>query len=245
MGGPARRSLTPVFFRKRRADPEADPARLAEVGATVRSRLLEDPRAQPLGGHRADLFSIPGFASAQECGALAKLIEQDATPSRLYNDSGYGAGVRTSSTHYFGDSALALKLGERIDTLLGLPRENAEPMQGQRYRQGEEYRHHADYFRTERDHWQRERQRGGQRTWTAMLYLNTVDEGGATDFPRLGLAVAPEAGMLLAWNNMDRAGRPNPHTFHAGNPVSAGAKYVITQWYRLGPWITLNEAPIP
>ena len=229
-----------MFFRKRSVDREADPAQLAEVGAAVRSRLLDDPRAIPLAGHRADVFKIPRFATAQECRALVALIEQDASPSRLYNDSGYGAGVRTSSTHYFDDNQLALQLGERIDTLLGLARANAEPMQGQRYREGEEYRHHADYFRTERDHWQREKQRGGQRTWTAMLYLNIVDDGGATDFPRLGLAIAPESGMLLAWNNMDRVGRPNPLTFHAGSPVEAGVKYVITQWYRVGCWTTLT-----
>jgi prolyl 4-hydroxylase len=229
-----------MFFKRRRNDPEADPARLSDVGTAVRSRLLDDPRVIPLGGHRADLFKVPVFATAQECRALISLIEQDATPSRLYNDSGHGAGVRTSSTHYFGEQAMAAKLGNRIDALLGLPRESAEPMQGQRYRQGEEYRHHADYFRTERDHWQREKLRGGQRTWTAMLYLNTVEAGGATDFPRLGLAVDPESGMLLVWNNMDRAGSPNTLTFHAGSPVRAGTKYVITQWYRLNPWTTLT-----
>lgn len=225
-----------MFFRKRRVDPEADPTLLAQIGSQVRARLLDDPRAIPLAGHRADLFSIRNFATGQECRALIAVIERDATPSRLYNDSGYGAGVRTSSTHYFENAALALKLGERIDCLLGLPHASAEPMQGQRYRAGEEYRHHADYFRTERDHWQLEKERGGQRTWTAMLYLNTPEAGGATDFPRLGLAVEPEPGTLLVWNNMGRTGRPNPMTFHAGSPVEKGAKYVITQWYRLMAW---------
>lgn len=232
-----------MFFRKRQYHPEADPARLAAIGAKVRARLLADPRAVPHGGHRADLFTVPGFLSAQRCRDLIALIERDATPSSLFHDGGgIAPGIRTSSTHYFRDNAKAARLGMEIDALLGLPRELAEPMQGQRYRAGEEYRHHADHFRTERDHWQRERQRGGQRSWTAMLYLNAIEAGGATDFPKLGLAITPEPGLLLAWNNMDRRGRPNPALLHAGMPVESGVKFVITQWYRLNVWQSLPPA---
>ena len=218
------------------ADEKADPARLAAVGDAVRARLLSDPRATPRGGHRADLFTLPGFVSAQSCLALVDAIERDSVPSTLYRDAGGAGGIRTSSTHYFADNPLAAQLGAEIDNLLGLSRAQAEPMQGQRYRPGEEYRHHSDYFRTGREHWKRERQRGGQRTWTAMLYLNSVVGGGETDFRRLGLAFQPEPGLLLVWNNMNRAGRPNPELLHAGTPVVAGVKYVITQWYRLDPW---------
>jgi prolyl 4-hydroxylase len=69
-----------------------------------------------------------------------------------------------------------------------------------------------------------------------MVYLNAVEAGGATDFPRLGLSLVPEAGLLVAWNNMDRRGRPNRALLHAGLPVEAGWKYVITQWYRVERW---------
>ncbi len=225
------------MFWKRAAPPEADPARLTAVGEAVRVRLLADPRARPLGGHRADLFIVPGFVAAQRCRAMIAAIDAAATPSTLFNDGGPTTGIRTSSTHYFrAADPLAAKLGAEIDALLGLARAHAEPMQGQRYRAGEQYRHHSDHFRTEREHWQRERLRGGQRTWTAMLYLGAVERGGATDFPRLGLSIDPEPGLLVAWNNMDRRGRPNPALLHAGMPVAAGTKYVVTQWYRLGEW---------
>lgn len=221
----------------RQRDDKADPNRLAAAGQAVRSRLLADPRAQPRGGHRADLFTVPGFVSAQRCRELIALIERDATPSTLFHDGGgIAPGIRTSSTHFFRDNSLALTLGREIDDLLGLDRAHAEPMQGQRYRRGEEYRHHSDHFRIERHHWQRERLRGGQRTWTAMLYLNAVAAGGDTEFPRLDLCIRPQAGLLIAWNNMDRTGRPNPALLHAGRPVAEGNKYVITQWYRLERW---------
>jgi prolyl 4-hydroxylase len=201
--------------------------------------LLADPRAIPRGGHKADLFTVPGFLAAQQCRALITAIDVGATPSTLFLDGG-GRGdietLRTSSTHYFRPEGAGLSLAEKIDALLGLPRAHAEPLQGQRYGAGEHYRHHTDHFRVEREHWQREQLRRGQRTWTAMVYLNAVEAGGETDFPRLGLSIRPEPGLLIAWNNMDRRGRPNPALLHAGMPVAAGIKYVITQWYRLEPW---------
>lgn len=224
---------------RRAADAKADPARLAAVGAAVRARLLAEPRAEPRGGHKADLFTVPGFLTAQQCRALIAAIDSEIAPSTLFGDGAGRTGaadLRTSSTHYFRDNPAGVRLGQRIDALLGLDRAHAEPMQGQRYRVGEQYRHHSDHFRPERDHWRRERLRGGQRTWTAMVYLNAVEAGGATDFPRLSLSIVPEPGLLVVWNNMDRRGRPSPALLHAGLPVEAGEKYVITQWYRLEPW---------
>jgi prolyl 4-hydroxylase len=64
-----------------------------------------------------------------------------------------------------------------------------------------------------------EMRNGGQRSWTAMAYLNTVEEGGSTDFPKVNLSIPPQPGALLIWNNMDRDGRPNPKSLHAGRPV--------------------------
>ena len=224
---------------RKAADERADPARLAAVGEAVRARLLADSRATPRGGHKADLFTIPNFLTAQQCRGLIAAIERQAQPSTLFLDgggSGAVADLRTSSTHYFCADPQADRIARAIDELLGLDRGHAEPMQGQRYRAGEQYRHHMDHFRIERPHWQRERLRGGQRSWTAMVYLNAVEAGGATDFPRLGLSIQPEPGLLVAWNNMDRRGRPNPALLHAGTPVAAGSKYVVTQWYRLDLW---------
>lgn len=217
------------------ADPKADPALLARQGAEVRARL-EAQGARNRGGRKAELFVIRDFLAAQECEQLIRLIENRIGPSTLFNDGGR-EGIRTSSTHYFDNAEpLVRKLAGRIDGFLGLDRIRAETMQGQRYLPGEQYRHHCDFFRTEREHWQRERRRGGQRSWTAMLYLNAVEAGGATEFPRLDLTIEPEPGTLVVWNNMTRAGHPNRATQHAGLPVEAGRKYVITQWYRQEEW---------
>jgi prolyl 4-hydroxylase len=77
----------------------------------------------------------------------------------------------------------------------------------------------------------------GQRTWTAMIFLNDVEEGGATWFPLAGIRVKPKRGLLLAWNNMNPDGSPNVNTLHEGMAVQQGVKYIITKWFREGAWI--------
>ena len=217
-------------------DEKADPERLAAIGDAVTARLRATEGVEERGGDKAELFLLPGFLSPDECARLIELIESNLRPSPLFSDK-TGTGARTSQTHFFnaGEPEVAA-LGEKLDAALGLERRQAETIQGQRYDVGQEYRHHCDFFRQEREHWQTERRRGGQRTWSAMVYLNAVEAGGATDFSELDLQVAPEPGLLIAWNNMDRNGRPNRGTRHAGLPVEAGQKYVITQWYRMEDW---------
>jgi prolyl 4-hydroxylase len=57
-----------------------------------------------------------------------------------------------------------------------------------------------------------------------MTYLNTVEEGGRTNFSHYGLDVKPERGLTLIW--------PAEWTHaHAGQVVTSGSKYVITGWF--------------
>ncbi|QZD90494.1 2OG-Fe(II) oxygenase [Qipengyuania aurantiaca] len=217
-------------------DEKADPARLSAIGRKVAERLRATDDVSERGGKKAELFLMPGFLAPTECARLIELIESNLLPSPLFSDP-TGTGARTSQTHYFSaEEPEVAALCAKLDDLLGLERRHAETVQGQRYDVGQEYRHHRDFFRVEREHWQLERRRGGQRTWSAMVYLNAVEAGGETDFPVLDLSVAPEPGLLVAWNNVDRHGHPNPATLHAGMPVEAGRKYVVTQWYRMEDW---------
>ena len=217
-------------------DPQADPAIMRAIGTTVRERLLADPRVEPRGGGKADLFLMRGLLTQQQCRKLIAVIDSRIQPSVLFSDKASPRG-RTSSTHFFAKDLPETKaLARKIGAVTGIAPVHAEPLQGQRYREGEEYRHHRDHFRPDRPHWQVERRRGGQRSWTAMVYLNAVESGGETEFPELDLRIVPEPGLLVMWDNMDRRGQPNRATRHAALPVGAGTKYVVTQWYRQGEW---------
>ena len=89
----------------------------------------------------------------------------------------------------------------------------------------------------DRPYWPAQAATGGQRTWTAMIYLNQPEAGGETHFDAAGLKVLPRPGMLLAWNNMTAEGAPNIYATHEGCDVKAGVKYVVTKWFREGNWL--------
>ena len=127
---------------------------------------------------------------------------------------------------------LVAKVDARIGTLLGLDLAASEPIQGQRYAQGQEFKPHTDSFEPGGVDYYLHCAETGQRTWTAMIYLNDPEEGGATRFKLIDKSIAPEAAKLLAWNNLLPDGRPNPATLHQGMKVRRGTKYILTKWFR-------------
>jgi prolyl 4-hydroxylase len=220
-------------FNTAARDPDRDALRRA--GEIVRARLDLDPSAYRLPVDGIEIWAVADFLSADECRRLIAIVDQVARPSPTYN--GNIDGGRTSYTGDFDpDDGFVRMIQRRIDDLLGIDPALGETIQGQRYAVGQEFKHHYDYFVAKHEYWDDERKRGGQRSWTAMAYLNAVEEGGATEFGKIDLTIPPQAGVLLVWNNMAADGRPNTRTLHAGLPVTRGIKYVMTKWYRAHPW---------
>jgi prolyl 4-hydroxylase len=213
-----------------------DQTALVILGDAVRTRLSSMPDVHRVADDRIELFAIGDFLSAAECAALTAMIDAVARPSALH-ELDYASGFRTS---YSGDldprDPLVAGLSGRIDALLGVPAEIGEPVQGQRYLPGQQFKPHNDWFYVTESYWPQEQARGGQRSWTTMAYLNAVEAGGATAFTLLGIEIEPKPGVLLVWNNALPDGRPNEATLHAGLPVESGAKYIITKWYRTRKW---------
>lgn len=212
-----------------------DRAALKAVGARVRRRLARDPGVSPIQTDLAEIYAGTDFLAPDECERLIAMVDAVAQPSTLYEQTEPEA--RTSYSGDFDRSDRFVQMIERrIDDLLGLPNAWGETIQGQRYLPGQEFRHHCDWFRTDGSYWPAEKRNGGQRSWTAMVYLNDVEEGGATAFHYLDMAIPPRRGAILLWNNATPEGEPNGMTVHAGTPPVRGAKYVITKWYRTRPW---------
>jgi prolyl 4-hydroxylase len=215
--------------------PLADADALRRFGETVRARLNANPRAKRLPVKDLEAYGVGGFLTATECSRLIAIIDEVAEPSTLF-DPGYSEFRTSYSGNVDPWDPFILGIEAKLDSLLGLPHENGETIQGQRYQVGQKFSPHHDFFYTDQPYWAAQEERGGQRSWTAMAYLNRVEEGGTTDFPNVALSVPPQAGALLIWNNMRPDGSPNPATLHTGTPVKRGTKYVITKWYRARRW---------
>jgi len=219
-----------------KAASNPDKSALAKTGAAVRDRLEADPSIYKFPVEQADVYAVSNFLSSEECRHLIELIDEVARPSEIFDED----FVPLYRTSYSGDisphDSFVRMIERRLADLLGIELSWGESVQGQRYDPGQEYKQHCDWFDTASEYWPEEVRRGGQRSWTAMVYLNEVEEGGVTEFPLLGFGVSPQEGALLVWNNSDRNGLPNQATIHAATPVVRGVKYVVTKWFRTRPW---------
>lgn len=171
-----------------------------------------------------------------ECEDLMKIIDNKSRPSTISNptDDQVTSDYRTSQTadlHYF-DDPFYLQIDKKITTFLGLDPFLGETAQAQRYEPGQYYKEHWDFFSPLTPEYKIYCEWMGQRTWTAMIYLNDVEEGGETYFKHLKLKIKPKKGTMVAWNNVYKNGIPNLKTLHEALPPISGNKYVITKWFR-------------
>lgn len=185
---------------------------------------------------KAELYLMPQFLPPGLCAELMALIERDRRPSTIADPNG-DHYFRTSETCDL-DAALApvQDLERRLLALHGIDPAHGEPIQGQRYEVGQEFKSHTDYFEPGGADFDRFCSVAGNRTWTFMIYLNDVEAGGGTRFKVIDKIFRPETGKLLCWNNRRPDGSLNPATLHHGMKVRRGVKYVITKWYRERPW---------
>lgn len=190
-------------------------------------------RRLPVAG--LELLTVPYFVAPDECRALCALIDRDRRPSTLANHNGSGE-YRTSETCDLPDvEPVVRRVDEAICALLGFDKELGEPIQGQRYAVGQEFREHTDTFNPGSMDYLIHCGERGQRTWTAMVYLNDVAAGGGTRFKKINKTFQPSAGTLLAWNNLRPDSEPNMLALHQGMKVRAGVKYILTKWFRQRP----------
>ena len=195
-------------------------------------RLRATPGVQRVPTPRLDLFVVRDFLDLATCAALVDRIDARRRPSTIADDLG-DAAFRTSETcDLDGRDPVVAMVDAAISALLGIPLDRAEPIQGQRYAPGQEFKPHTDTFEPAKADYYVHCADTGNRSWTAMIYLNEPDEGGATRFKAIAKTIRPEIGTLLAWNNLLPDGRPNPATLHQGMKVRRGTKYIVTKWFR-------------
>ena len=184
---------------------------------------------------RPRLVLFRNFLSHQECDSLIRLARDRIEASEvidMQNGATRHDEGRTSSGMNFqrAETPLIERIEKRIVALLRWPYEKGEALQVLRYRAGQEYQPHFDYVDPTQPGAGPFLARGGQRVATFLMYLNTPEDGGGTNFPDAGLEIAAHKGSALFFSY----DRPDPNTLtrHGGMPVRAGEKWVATKWLR-------------
>lgn len=208
----------------------------AAIGQEVAARLA----AQGVGrstGRSFTLWYQEDFLGSTDCAFLIDEIEKGRQPSITLSDQPERSFRTSESGNLDRWDERVRGIDRRICALMGLDERMGETLQGQRYAPGQYFRTHHDWFHTDQAYWPAQEASGGQRTWTAMIYLNRPESGGETAFDAAGLMVPPKPGLLLIWDNMDANGAPNLYAAHEGREVAGGVKYVVTKWFREGFWV--------
>jgi prolyl 4-hydroxylase len=182
---------------------------------------------------KLQLYILDNFLSEQECDAIVDIINQNLRPSTVTVESTdkYFRTSRTSDLSVLNPPAVQT-LDEKIARTLGIRLAYSEGIQAQRYDVGQEFKPHTDFFEPGTPEYEKFGGDRGNRTWTFMVYLNTVPKGGGTKFSAVNRIFYPQKGRAVVWNNLYPDGTVNRDTQHAGMPVEEGHKVIITKWFR-------------
>jgi prolyl 4-hydroxylase len=131
-------------------------------------------------------------------------------------------------------------LVKRVSDLVGIPVKHAESLQVVHYRETQEYKPHFDAYDMGTEKGRQRTEKGGQRVLTALMYLNDVEDGGSTIFPKLGLEVEAKPGRMVIFHNLADHSlvdfTRHPRSLHVGLPVSSGQKWAANLWFRALPY---------
>ena len=206
--------------------------------AAVRSRialdkLTQSPRKRPL-CESPRLRIIDGFASKAECVWLIERALARLQPAKVVTAAGSHTVEEGRSNSAIGFQLTEMDLvvemlRTRIASATHLPLPLFEPAQVLHYAPGQQFEAHHDYFDPELPG-HAEQLKSGQRIATFLIYLNDDYAGGETAFPRAGISFRGKTGDALFLANVERSGRPDPSTLHAGMPPISGEKWLFSQW---------------
>ncbi|XP_056116085.1 prolyl 4-hydroxylase subunit alpha-1-like [Rhinichthys klamathensis goyatoka] len=127
--------------------------------------------------------------------------------------------IRTSQSVFLEEDNTVARISQNIADITGLSVESAEELHVQNYGIGGRYEPHFDAWDDKNG-----------RIATFLIYMSDVEIGGATVFPKVGVALKPKKGSAVFWYNLHKNGRVDLDTQHAGCPVLVGNKWVANKW---------------
>ena len=195
------------------------------------------------------------------------LVTADKLSKRAHNDH------RTSTQAWLSghDSKVIADLDERTSNLTRVDASHNEEVQLLKYGEGQFYHAHLDWgdltlYNGQKDQWRRVHYGWNDRLATLFWYLNDVEKGGETVFPKqgnpvcpvnhrgtragckgdrtpspkrcdVGLRVSPKGGSVILWYNYHPDGTGDQNSLHGGCPPAAGLdKWSGNKWINTKPF---------
>ena len=207
--------------------------RKGDQSRIYKKKTLFIPNAVKLATNKLEIFYIDNFLNNSECRYLIKTIRSKLRPSELTSPEAdkFFRTSRTCDLDKLNDTIIK-RIDDKICKVIQIDKDLSEPIQGQYYEVGQEFKSHTDFFE---DH-ELELHGGilGQRSYTVMIYLNSTEKGGETTFPLIDEEFSPSEGKAIIWCNLNSDFSPNKYSMHHAKQVQKGFKAVITKWFRVG-----------
>jgi len=179
------------------------------------------------------IMVIEDFMNTDECDHFVKISQDRFDRSKVVSETSNISNARTSysATIKTEEDDIVKEIENRARIFTHSPVSNIEPLQVVRYNPGQEYKEHYDLFIGEDS--LNELKKAGQRKSTIFVYLNDVEEGGCTYFPKLDIRIQPKKGRAVFWLNRKHDGEDDLMTKHCGEPPIKGTKYGLNIWSRI------------
>ncbi|CAF3021813.1 unnamed protein product [Rotaria sp. Silwood2] len=140
-----------------------------------------------------------------------------------------------STAFYLGESTFSTVLSQRIEDATALQSSHGGKFQITSAEKGIGYKAHRDCTLNGLKQ---------DRYATFLAYLNTVMQGGETEFPDFEIKIKPKEGRAIVWNNMNEDGECEEKSIHSANIVEdEEGKYVLQRWYYYENFYSLGKRP--
>lgn len=178
------------------------------------------------------IITFKKLLDTQTCKEIIKEFSPKNVPS--YVTDGYKVSkskLRSSSSSLIEEEGEKIyQLRKKTCSLLNWNFKDSERFQFITYKKNEKYAPHFDAFDLNQIK-KISKRRKTQRIFTNIIYLNEDFEGGDTHFPKLGISIKAEAGMMLSFENcIDKTNFINPFSIHESIPITKGKKNILISW---------------